>query len=282
MEKFESEVGVAQSAELIQARINRRKTLATAGRRVRRSIEQSDSPTRSLDALVLGDTLVGYGNNMSLTNMAIMENLMSMAIMEANFEVPGGKNTHAWYDAFIQCLHDLGCFVADDGYTRYSESSRRVDMDLVISDIVKGLIDGVKASMPAATVLGAVVNTTIDGLKNDKETIDLFDSQVKTADGTRLSVIPCEELASGLLIASSASIKQSGSSSNGGVLFVNWQSSAREIFRGKSFVTFNPARYEAFRQDIEEYLGVHRREVLRKRFNRRKQAAAVVMAPDSL
>lgn len=272
MKEFESEISVAQSAELIQARINRRKALVVTGRRVRRSITQQDSPTKALDAVMLGDALVGYGNNMSLNNMAIMENLMTMAIMEANYEVPGGKNTHAWYDAFIQCLHELGCFVADNGYTRYSESAQRVDMDYLISDIVKGIIDGVKASMPAATVLGTVVNTTIDGLKNDKETLNLFNNQGKTAEGARLSVIPCEQLSNGLLIASSASIKQSGTSSNGGVLFVNWQSSAREIFRGKSFVTFNPARYEDFRQDIEEYLGEHRREVLSKRFSRRRRA----------
>lgn len=272
MEPFESEISVAQSIELIGARLNRRKALVTASRRVRRSAELIDSPTRDLDALMLGDALLGYGNNMSLTNMAIMENLMTMAIMEANFEVPGGKNTLAWYDSFNRCLHDLGCFVADDGYTRYSESSQRVNMDFVISDIVKGIIDGVKASVPAAAVLGAVVNTTIDGLKQDQPTLNLFNSQVKTPEGARLSVIPCEQLANGILIASSASIRQTGSSNNGGVLFVNWQSSAREIFRGKSYVTFNPARYEDFRQDIEEYLGEHRREVLKKRFHRRRQA----------
>ena len=273
MEQFESEISVAQSVELIGARINRRKVLASASRRVRRSIVQlQDSPTKAMDALMLGDALVGYGNNMSLNNMAIMENLMTMAIMEANFEVPGGKNTHAWYDAFIRCLQDLGCFVADDGYSRYSESSLRVDMDNVITDIVKGIIDGVKASNPAAAVLGTVVNTTIDGLKQDKGTLDLFDTQAKSADGARLSVIPCEQLSNGMLIASCASIKQSGSSNNGGVLFVNWQASAREIFRGKSFVTFNPVRYEAFRQDIEEYLGEHRREVLKQRFSRRRRA----------
>lgn len=56
-----------------------------------------------------------------------------------------------------------------------------MDMDLVISDIVKGIIDGVKASIPAATVLGSVVNTTIDGLKQDKQTLDLFGTQAKSA-----------------------------------------------------------------------------------------------------
>ncbi|WP_434560869.1 hypothetical protein [Pseudomonas sp. R1-6] len=274
MEKFDSVVSVAQSLELVSARINRRKALVDTGRRTRRSVMQTvqDNPNREMDALMLGDALLGYGNNMSLNNMAIMENLITMSIMEANYEVPGGKNTHGWYEAFIRCLQDLGCFVADDGYSRYSENSLQVDMDNVISDIVKGVIDGVKASLPAATVLGAVVSTTIDGLKQDKETIDLFNTQVKSADGARLSVLPCEQLPNGILIASSSSIKQTGSSSNGGVLFVNWRASARDIFRGKSFVTFNPERYEALRNDIEGYLGKHRREVLSKRFSRRKSS----------
>ncbi|WP_434558787.1 hypothetical protein [Pseudomonas sp. Z4-20] len=271
---FESEISGARSVELIAARIDRRKAQGSVSRRMRRSVVQSvqDNPNKELDAVMLGDALVGYGNNMSLNNMAIMENVMTMAIMEANYLVPGGKNTHEWYMEFIKCLQELGCFVLDDGYTRYSESSLQVDMDLVVKDIVKGIIDGVKASFPAATVLGSVVDTTIVGLTQDKETLDLFGTQAKSADGARLSVIPCEQLSNGILIASSSSIKQTGSSNNGGVLFVNWRSSAREVFRGKSFVTFNPARYEDFRQEIEEYLGEHRREVLSKRFSRRKRA----------
>ncbi|WP_458129163.1 hypothetical protein [Pseudomonas sp. Z2-11] len=272
MYQFESEVSVAKSVESITARINRRKASVATRIRVRRSVVQSqDNPTKELDALMLGDALVGYGNNMSLNNMAIMENLMSMAIMEANYEVPAGKNSREWYEAFIRCLVELGCFVPDSGYTRYSESSVRVDLDLVIKDIVKGIIDGVKAGFPAATVLGAVVETTIDGLKQDDKTINLFHSQAKTFEGARLSVIPCEQLSNGLLIASAASIKQSGSSNEGGVLFVNWRASAREFFRGRSFVTFNPARYEEIREQIEEYLGKYRKEVLSKRFSRRKR-----------
>ncbi|MDO7898403.1 hypothetical protein [Pseudomonas citrulli] len=274
MNTLESELDIARSIELIRGRLNRRKPLAAVARRMRRSVgvQQDDNPTKALDALMLGDALLGYGQNMSLNNMAIMENLMTMAIMEANYEVPAGKNTLAWYDAFIQCLRDLGCFIADDGYTRYSERSTRVDIDYVISDIVKGIIDGVKASVPAVSVLGAVVDTTLEGLKKESNTLALYNGQVKTAGGARLSVIPCEQLANGILIASSTSIRQEGTSSNGGVLFVNWQSAARDIFRGKSFVTFNPARYEEFRVEIEEYLGEHRRQVLRQRFSRRRLA----------
>ncbi len=273
MGKFESEVSIAQSIELLGARIDRRKMQISSGRRMRRSVAQwvPDNPTKDMDAVMLGDALVGYGNNMSANNMAIMENVMTMAILEANDLVPGGKNTHQWYREFIKCLQELGCFVADDGYSRYSESAMQVDMDNVLSDIVKGVIEGAKASVPAAAVLGTVVNTTIDGLKQDKGTFDLFGTQAKSADGARLSVIPCEQLSNGVLIASSSSIKQTGSSNNGGILFVNWSASAREIFRGKSFVTFNPERYEDFRPEIEEYLGAHRKEVLSKRFSRRKR-----------
>lgn len=271
MEQYGNNVGVEKSVETIAARIDRRKTSPPAARRVRRSATQSqDNPSKDMDALMLGDALVGYGNNMSLDNMMIMENLMTMAVMEANFEVPGGENTRAWYEAFILCLQQLGCYVPDSGHTRYSESALRVDLDLVIKDIVKGVIDGVKTSYPAAAVLETVVDTTIDGLKQDEKTIRLFQSQARTLDGARLSVIPCEQLSNGILVASVASIKQSGSSHNGGVLFVNWRASAREFFRGKSFVTFNPAHYETLRQDIEAYLSEHRKEALSRRFSRRK------------
>ncbi|WP_367374017.1 hypothetical protein [Pseudomonas lini] len=273
MNDFESVVSVAQSVELVKARVSKRKALAPAGLRPRAlAVQQDDNPTKELDAVMLGDALVGYGKGMSLSNMAIIENIMTMAIMEANYEVPNGKNTKRWYEEFVRCLGDLGCFIADDGYTQYSSSTLRVDMDYVIKDIVKGILDGVKAGFPAASVLGGVIETTVGGLKDDQKTLNLYNNEVKIPEGARLSVIPCEELENGLLIVSSASIKQTGSSHNGGVLFVNWQSSALEIFRGKSFITFNPVRYEGFRNDIEEYLGAHRKEVLKKRFSRRRPA----------
>lgn len=273
MSTFESLVSVAQSVELVKARVSKRKALAPAELRPRTlAVQLDDNPTKELDAVMLGDALVGYGKGMSLNNMAIIENVMTMAIMEANYKVPNGKNTQPWYSEFVGCLRDLGCFIADDGYTQYSSSSLRVDMDYVIKDIVKGILDGVKASLPAASVLGAVIDTTVGGLKDDTKTLNLFNGEVKIPEGARLSVIPCEELENGILVASSASVKQTGSSHNGGVLFVNWQSSALEIFRGKSFITFNPARYEEYRSDIEEYLGAHRKEVLKQRFSRRSTA----------
>lgn len=93
MEMFESEINTAQSIELIGARISRRRAQVSANRRMRRSAVQvlQDNPTKEMDAVMLGDALVGYGNNMSLNNMAIMENVMTMAIMEANYLMPGGK-----------------------------------------------------------------------------------------------------------------------------------------------------------------------------------------------
>lgn len=263
-------VGVVH-VEGIKTRIERRKSQVVNVQRSRSfSVVQIDNPTKELDALMLGNSLLGYGGNMSLNNIAIMENLMTMSIMEANYEVPGANNSAEWYDAFVKCLRDLGCFVADNGYTQYSANATRVDAGFVIKDIIKGILDGLATSLPAASVLNGVVGTTIEGLKGDKDSLNLFNSQVKTPKGARLSVIPCEELANGILIASSTSLKEEGNTSNGGVLFVDWQTSAREIYRGKSFITFNPTKYAEIKDDIEGYLGEHRKEVLSKRFSRRK------------
>ena len=46
------------------------------------------SPNKELDAVVLANTLVGYGANISLENMAIIENLIKFAKLEASFLAP--------------------------------------------------------------------------------------------------------------------------------------------------------------------------------------------------
>ncbi|WP_426233308.1 hypothetical protein [Pseudomonas sp. TWP3-2] len=263
-------VGVVQ-LEDVKARVARR-LLQTGSILRSRGIAavQDTGPTKELDAVMLGNALVGYGGNMSLNNIAIIENIMNMSIMEANHLVPDAANTLDWYAEFVDCLRSLGCFIADSGYTQYSEKTIRVEAELVIKDIVKGILDGVVASTPAATILGTVVGTTIDGLKSDGDSLNLFNRQVKTPKGMRMSFIPCEQQANGLLIAAATTLSEDGKENNGGVLFVDWKTSARKLFHGKAFITFNPAKYAEYKDDIENYLGQHRKEVLSKRFSRRK------------
>ncbi|WP_247257151.1 hypothetical protein [Pseudomonas moorei] len=271
MSDFESSLSVSESIELVRARVERRKK-AVAGKRRKRSLPSAvvTSPTKELDALVLGNSLVGYGDNISIENMAIIENLITMSKLEANDEVSGNKDPEAWYHAFTKCLEDLGCFVPDKGYTKYSATSLKVAMDNVMVDIVRAAVEAAKAAIPGAAVLSAVTNSTLDALKKEPEAINLLNVGAKSAEGVRLSTIPCEQMSNGIILVAIAAVDHQGGGNDGGVLFVDWKTSSLDIFHGKSFVTFNPARYAEIRADIEEYLGEHRKEILVKRFRRRK------------
>ncbi|AWY44457.1 hypothetical protein DKY63_22695 [Pseudomonas putida] len=228
------------------------------------------SPTRELDALVLGNSLIGYGDKISLGNMAIIENLITMSRMEASYEVPGNSDPKAWYHAFTKCMEDLGCFVADKGYSKYSATALKVKMDNVMVDIIQAAVEAAKAAVPGAAVLSAVTNSTLDALKKEPEAINLLNVESKSAEGVRLSTIPIEQMPNGIILIAVAAIDHQGGSHEGGLLFVDWKTSSLDVFHGKSFITFNPARYAEIKTDIEEYLGVHRKEVLVKRFSRRK------------
>lgn len=271
MDTLERSVSVEQSVDFVRSRLLKRKAELPAGRRARSLVSSvTTSPTKELDAVVLGNSLIGYGDKISLENMAIIENLINMSRMEANYEVPGSSDPKAWYHAFVNCMADLGCHIADKGYSKYSNTLHKFDIDNVMVDIVKAAVDTAKAAVPGASVLSAVTNSTLDALKKEPEAINLLNIEAKNAEGVRLSVIPVEQMHNGLIVVAIAAIDHQGGSNDGGVLFVDWKTFSLDIFHGKAFVTFNPARYAEIKTDIEEYLGVHRKEVLVKRFSRRK------------
>ena len=271
MSEFESSLSVSDSINLVRARVERRKK-AGAGNRLKRSVPSTvaTGPTKELDALVLGNSLIGYGDKISIENMAIIENLITMSKMEASYEVPGNKDPKAWYHAFTTCMEDLGCSVPDKGYSKYSATSLKLEIDNVMVDIVRAAVEAAKAALPGAAVLSAVANSTLDALKKEPEAINLLNIGAKSAEGVRLSTIPCEQMSNGIILVAIAAVDHQGGGREGGVLFVDWKTSSLDIFHGKSFVTFNPARYAEIRADIEEYLGEHRKEILVKRFRRRK------------
>ncbi|WP_246218985.1 hypothetical protein [Pseudomonas izuensis] len=271
MKVFESSVSVSESIEFVRECVEKRKGALAARPRARSLVSTvTSSPTKELDALVLGNSLIGYGDKISIENMAIIENLITMSKMEANYEVPGNSDPKAWYHAFAKCMEDLGCFVADKGFSKYNATSLKIQMDNVMVDIIQAAIEAAKAAIPGATVLSAVTNSTLTALKKEPEAINLLNLESKSAEGVRLSTIPCEQMPNGIILIAIAAIDHQGGSNDGGLLFVDWKTSSLDIFHGKSFITFNPARYAEIKSEIEEYLGVHRKEVLVKRFSRRK------------
>lgn len=73
MSEFESSLSGSDRIDLVRARVERRKN-AVAGKRLKRSVPSTvaTSPTKELDALVLGNSLIGYGDKISIENMAII------------------------------------------------------------------------------------------------------------------------------------------------------------------------------------------------------------------
>jgi hypothetical protein len=273
MDVMDSAVSVEESVALVKARINKRQLSQPAVGRVKRQAVTAvmSNPTKELDAVVLADTLVGYGANISLENMAIIENLIKFAKLEASYEVPSG-HPKDWYLAFLQCMDEAGCLVADSGYTSYQKSAHQLTMDNIVTDIVKAGVDAAKAALPGAAVLGAIADSALGALKKEPEAIKLFNSEVIKKKGVRLAVMPCDQLANGIILTSLTSIDCIDDSNKKEPLFFDWKASNVDIFRGNAYMTFNPLRYAALKDDLEEYLGQYYKAALSKRFQRRKNA----------
>ena len=268
--KFSTE----QSVVLMKARIDRRRSLhpevARSARIQAFAAPAPTSPTKDLDAVILASTLVGYGDKITLENMAIIENLIKFAKLEANDLAPQ-NDPEEWFHQFLRCMDEVGCLVADSGYTVYEKSSLSLTMDNVIVDIAKTAVDAAIASQPAAAAFSAITGSALDALKKEPEPLNIFHREVTKDKGVRLAIMPCDQLANGMIITSLSSIDSIGEDDQGAPLFFDWKTSSRSIFRGNAFITFNPLRYQKIKTDIEEILSDYFETALTKRFARRKK-----------
>lgn len=272
MQNVDGTISTEESKDLISWRIERRQLISTNVSHVR-SLAASpiSNPTKELDALVLGNALIGYGDNVSLENMTIIENIIKFSKMEATLEVPGDKKPRQWHQAFLSAMEDLGCYVPDNGVVEYSRSALQLTMSNVVTGIVKAGIEAAKAAVPGATVLGAVADSTLDAVKKEPDVVKLFNYEVTKNKGVKLSILPCEQLKNGLIMIMLSSVYSESLNTEGGVIFLDAKAADDNIFRAASFITFNPLRYSHVKDDIERVLNQQQDAQLSKRFKRNKQ-----------
>jgi hypothetical protein len=237
-----------------------------------RSAKASDasSPTKELDALVLGNALVGYGDNISLENMTIIENLIKYSKLEADNLTKENQSPSAWHREFLQCMLDMGCSVPIHGSIEYRKRTGAGTMKNVVTSIVKAGVEAAKAAIPGATVLGAIADSTLSALEKEPEVIKVFNYEVTKAKGVKLALLPCEQTKNGLVVVSFSSVNHDSGVVGGSVLFLDLKITNIDIYQGSNFLVFNPSAYAEVKEDVEYILAQHRKEVLAKRFPRRR------------
>ncbi|KAI2675745.1 hypothetical protein [Pseudomonas sp. TNT3] len=272
MEDLEGKVSVEVSRALVAWRIARRQLIIPNVGRARSLVApDSSSPTKELDAVVLGNTLVGYGDNVSLENMTIIENIIKFSKMEATLEVPGDKKPREWHRAFLSCMEDLGCYVPDSGTIEHTRSALNLTMSNIVADIIKAGVDAAKAAIPGATVLGAIADSTLESIKKEPDIVKVFNYEVTKTKGVKLAILPCEQLKNGLIMIMLSSIDSNADKDDAGLLFFDLKTTSLEVFRAASFITFNPLRYAQVKDDIEQVLNQQQATQLNKRFKRHQR-----------
>lgn len=280
MEIFEVSLAPNKCTDLGKARLARSKALlnSTPVAITSRTLTASSSkasddlhPTKELDALVLGNTLVGYGDNISLENMMIIENLIKFSKLEADREAKESNSPAAWHRAFLMCMEDMGCSVPVSSSVEYGKRTLSGTMKNVVTSIVKAGVDAAKAAIPGATVLSAIADSTLASLEKEPATINVFNYEVTKAKGVKLAILPCEQAKNGLIIISCSSVNYDGDKVSGGLLFLDLTVNRLDIYQGSNFIAFNPAAYAEVKDDVEYILKQHRKEVLANRFPRRKR-----------
>jgi hypothetical protein len=271
MEDLEGKVSVEVGRALIAWRIARRQLIIPNVGRARSLVAPvNTSPTKELDAVILDNALIGYGDNISLENMTIVENIIKFSKMEATLEVPSDKKPEEWHRAFLSCMEDLGCYVASTGVTKGVDGNTSLTMNNIVTDIIKAGVEAAKATVPGATVLSAIADSTLEALKKEPDIIKVFNYEVTKTKGVKLAILPCDQLKNGLIMIMLSSIDSNADKEDTGALFFELKTAKLEVFRAASFITFNPLRYAQVKDEIEHVLNQQQATQLNKRFKRLK------------
>jgi len=271
MENLDSKTSIEESVVLIAWRIARRQLIIPNVGRARSLVApEKSNPTKELDAVILDNALVGYGDNISLENMTIIENIIKFSKMEANLEVPNDKKPAEWHRAFLSCMEDLGCYVASTGAIKSSNSNSDLTMSHIVADIIKAGVNAAKATVPGVTVLSAIADSTLEAVKREPDIIKVFNYEVTKTKGVKLAVLPCDQLKNGLIMIMFSSIDSDVDKEDTGLVFLDFKTASREVYRASSFITFNPQRYAQVKDDIEHVLNQQQATQLNKRFKRLK------------
>jgi len=198
--------------------------------------------------------------------MLVIENLIKFSKMEADRETKESHSPASWHQAFITCMEDMGCFIPSHANVQYRRLTGDGTAKNTITSIIKAGVEAAKASIPGATALGAVADSTLSALQEEPEVIKIFNFEVTKVKGVKLAIVPSVQLPNGMILISCSSINHDGDKVAAGIPFLNVQFSNLNTYNGVDTLSFNPAAYAEVKEDIEFVLAQNRKQVLGKRF----------------
>lgn len=190
-----------------------------------------------LNAAIMGSGIVGFLEGMSRRNKRIVKNTYAYADIASRLLFPNKVDKVARYEAFKKLMFAMGWTEYHSAFTHYRSTTSKLTMDNVALDIVYSAVGGVAG--PAGSALKVVAEKTIEALKKQPDAVKLFERHAIEASGANFGVSVCKQDDEAEVTMAVGTVRYDTSANNTKVIFVEWNSSDVEIYRGKALFTIH-------------------------------------------
>ncbi|MFJ4194068.1 hypothetical protein [Pseudomonas sp. NPDC089534] len=206
-------------------------------------------------ASVVGDAILAFVSGMSEQNRADVLNTYLFASLAANKKYPLESQGKEWYQTFLTVMQDAGWIILKKYYDSTSASGKSFKMDQLALTILGSALAAAAVPGPTSALLLKVATDAMASLQANDKPLQVFDRNIQDKGTGGFAVGSCLETEGKEVILTLGAVRFINRVNQTKVLFVNWDSSSVDLYRGESSMTMVPAIIEKTRDIIAGKLG---------------------------
>jgi hypothetical protein len=206
-------------------------------------------------ASVVGDGILAFVSGMSEQNKTDIQHSYLFASLVANRRYPADHQGKEWYQLFLQVMQDCGWVILQKYYDSVAASGRSFTMDQLVLKVLGSALTAAAIPGPTSLLMLKVATDAIAALEARDRPLRLFDQNIQESGTGGFGVATCHETPQGEVIMALGAVRFIKRTNQTQVLFVNWDSSSVDLYRGESHLTMVPAIINRTRAIILERLG---------------------------
>lgn len=206
-------------------------------------------------ASIVGDGILAFVSVMSEQNQTDVQHAYLFASLVANKKYPRDEQGKEWYQLFLQVMQDCGWAILKKYYDTVAASGKSFKMDQLALKILASAVAAAAVPGPTSVLMLKVAGDAIAALQASDKPLQVFDQNIKESGTGGFGVAACHETQHGEVIMALGAVRFVKRTNQTKVLFVDWDSSSVDLYRGECHMTMVPAIVSRTRDTVIARLG---------------------------
>ncbi|MBT2339265.1 MULTISPECIES: hypothetical protein [Pseudomonas] len=206
-------------------------------------------------ASVVGEAILSFVSGMTAQNQADIQHSYLFASLVANKQFPRDEQGKEWYQLFLQVMQDCGWTILQKYYDTVAASGKSFKMDQLVLKILGSAVAAAAVPGPTSVLMLKVAGDAIAALQGSEKPLRVFDQNIQESGTGGFGVATCHETPHGEVMLALGSVRFIKRTHQTKVLFVDWDSSSVDLYRGECHMTLVPAIINRTRDTILTRLG---------------------------